>query len=112
MTTTMIVFLGERKTMKKDKRMKYGMGGSREPYFAGGFQPQKIKKAPPLPGDGPQPPRKMKKAPPLPGDGPQPPRKMKKAPPLPGDGNAAARRESYRSGGMAMSKAMPKCTPN
>ena len=28
------------------------------------------------------------------------------------DGNAAARRESYRSGSMAMSKAMPKCMPN
>jgi len=29
-----------------------------------------------------------------------------------GKGNAAARRESYRSGSMAMSKAMPKCMPN
>lgn len=28
------------------------------------------------------------------------------------DGNAAARRESYRSGSTAMSKAMPKCMPN
>ena len=29
-----------------------------------------------------------------------------------GKGNAAARRESYRSGSMTMSKAMPKCMPN
>ena len=27
-------------------------------------------------------------------------------------GNAAARRESYRSGSKAMSKSMPKCMPN
>jgi len=35
----MIVFLGEKKMgMKKDKRMKYGMGGmSREPYMGGGM---------------------------------------------------------------------------
>lgn len=29
-----------------------------------------------------------------------------------GKGNAAARRESYRSGSTAMSKSMPKCMPN
>jgi len=36
---TMIVFLGERKMgMKKDKRMKYGMGGTaRESYMGGGM---------------------------------------------------------------------------
>jgi len=36
---TMIVFLGEKKMgMKKDKRMKYGMGGTaRESYMGGGM---------------------------------------------------------------------------